>query len=360
MEMTTDGELRNLIDNNETQLLELKQELSASVVEGLPTKLASFANFEGGYLIIGVSDDKKIVGVKDEKRVITLISQAAKRCTPQIKIECETITIESEKCILVKIPVSSFIHSDHKFRFPIRVGNQTDYIKDQTGLILLIKERGLIGKTFSPGLSSESEKIVSTPPNLIKELNRTPIPHDMKEQILKLWKNSRIEVRTTAMRNLEMIALSSNIMGDEDIVRNIDEIVKVATEIEWDGLFRIFSSVLYNGKEDEKETITRWISEIIQIARLDKFPQNLILARTAFSTLQIIGKQHIKDILIYWVTSLDDTRYKDFSPTGQLTNIRHYGLKDDINQALLDILTQSQDDRTIARIIQIQDAIRYS
>ncbi|MBI3259339.1 MAG: ATP-binding protein [Ignavibacteriae bacterium] len=111
------NELRELISDGESTTVEFKRKFTSP--EKIAKEIAAFANTKGGFLIIGVDDDKRIVGVKSEKEEIAQIVHA---CTffiePIIEPLIEIIEIEFKDVVVVHVH-----ESDYK---PHRVNSMPD------------------------------------------------------------------------------------------------------------------------------------------------------------------------------------------------------------------------------------------
>ena len=101
------NDLRELISDGESTTVEFKRKFTSP--EKIAKEIAAFANTKGGFLIIGVDDDKRIVGVKSEKEEIAQIVHA---CTffiePIIEPLIEIIEIEFKDVVVVHVPESDY------------------------------------------------------------------------------------------------------------------------------------------------------------------------------------------------------------------------------------------------------------
>lgn len=94
--------LLDLIEEGENLTCEFKRKFSTS--EKIAREMIAFANTKGGYLIIGVDDDKKIIGVESEKTESELILDAAQNyCEPPLKINIDYVEIKGKEVVVVEI-----------------------------------------------------------------------------------------------------------------------------------------------------------------------------------------------------------------------------------------------------------------
>jgi predicted HTH transcriptional regulator len=95
-------ELLELIEDGENLTCEFKRKFSTA--EKIAREMIAFANTKGGYLIIGVDDDKDIVGVESEKSESELILDAAKNfCEPPLNINIDYVDVKGKEVVVVEI-----------------------------------------------------------------------------------------------------------------------------------------------------------------------------------------------------------------------------------------------------------------
>lgn len=94
-------ELLRLAAKGEGQHLELKH--SAPSPQSLATELASFANAQGGRLVLGIDHRGNVVGAKRE-RVERGLAQARQHLSPSIRVDLETVELEGREVVVVTIP----------------------------------------------------------------------------------------------------------------------------------------------------------------------------------------------------------------------------------------------------------------
>ena len=98
-------DLLELIEEGENSTCEFKRKFSTP--EKIARELIAFANTKGGYLIIGVDDDKGIVGVESEKTEAELISNAALNfCEPPINVKIDYVEIKGKEVVVIEVPES--------------------------------------------------------------------------------------------------------------------------------------------------------------------------------------------------------------------------------------------------------------
>jgi ATP-dependent DNA helicase RecG len=123
----SESELRHLIAEGETNLVELK------VAVPRPTELAErmcgMANAQGGFLIIGVEDNTlTIKGVNNIKDAIDSILRATRQIQPQLSLnppEPEVYILDEKKVLVATIPKSSGPVYQSSGSFWVRKGTHT-------------------------------------------------------------------------------------------------------------------------------------------------------------------------------------------------------------------------------------------
>lgn len=124
-----------LLKEKEGVRLEFKQRISSQ--EKIAKTLSAMANTDGGLVLIGTSDQRRITGIDpDEERYMV---QAANQafCTPKVSLEVHEISIDpdspdaEEKYILLVVvhrsegPVVSVLQPDGSHKAYRRVGDQS-------------------------------------------------------------------------------------------------------------------------------------------------------------------------------------------------------------------------------------------
>lgn len=116
-------EIKNIIllgENVNTELKEAAKGLPKSVFE----TVCSFLNTTGGYIILGVNDNKEIVGIKEElidkiKKDYTVQCNNPDIINPSILSELNEIKIDGKTLLYAHIEESNEIHK-HKGKVYIR------------------------------------------------------------------------------------------------------------------------------------------------------------------------------------------------------------------------------------------------
>jgi predicted HTH transcriptional regulator len=86
--------IKSLIKQGEGEKLDFKQKITSK--EKIAKTLAGLANTEGGYILIGISDKKKIVGIDPEEERYMIESANEDFCIPNVSLEIDEIKIFDE------------------------------------------------------------------------------------------------------------------------------------------------------------------------------------------------------------------------------------------------------------------------
>lgn len=97
----TKEELKEIITNGESSKVEFK--VDTIEPEELAKHIVALANFQGGYIIFGVGDDKSIVGIKKEKLEEWIMNICRNNIEPSIIPEYEEIVLEDKNLTVLKI-----------------------------------------------------------------------------------------------------------------------------------------------------------------------------------------------------------------------------------------------------------------
>lgn len=147
--------IRKWVSRGEDDRLEFK--LKANHPEKIIREIVAFANTRGGYLIVGVSDDRKIVGLKYPDEALFGINKALhKFCKPELTARPVMVTTpDNRKLLVYHVPRSEalphFVETtpgDRKVYF--RVGENSIQASPELCTILE-RSRELRNNTFTYG-----------------------------------------------------------------------------------------------------------------------------------------------------------------------------------------------------------------
>lgn len=151
--------LLDLIGEGENLTCEFKRKFSTP--EKIAREMIAFANTKGGYLIIGVDDDKEIVGVESEKTESELILDAAQNyCEPPLRINIDYVEIKGKEVVVVEILESKLKpHRIQDYLNELDINNSVVTIRVNDKSVQASKEMIRIMKSHSSEMSLKKYSI---------------------------------------------------------------------------------------------------------------------------------------------------------------------------------------------------------
>lgn len=119
--------IRQLIEAGESQTLDFKFEISDS--KKIAKTFVSFANTDGGTLLIGVKDNGAIAGVRSEEEYYMVEAASKMYCKPEVSFTTRKWNIDGKTILEITIPKSNnkphyALTDDKKWLVYIRVNDQ--------------------------------------------------------------------------------------------------------------------------------------------------------------------------------------------------------------------------------------------
>src|SRR5688572_24338399 len=102
--MDIEKEVIQLIGQPESAALEYKAVLPPS--KNIAQLISAFANTDGGYIVLGVSDGMEINGLSDDFHATTITHKAIDHLIPQPKVYYQYIIYKSKKLYVIKVEKS--------------------------------------------------------------------------------------------------------------------------------------------------------------------------------------------------------------------------------------------------------------
>ena len=104
--MLSRKKLLEALDKGESLTIEFKQRFTT--FEKMAKEMIAFANTRGGYIFLGVDDDKSIFGIESEKSDLELVKEAAEKyCEPAVNYQLQCIQVERKDVLVIEILESS-------------------------------------------------------------------------------------------------------------------------------------------------------------------------------------------------------------------------------------------------------------
>lgn len=103
------NEVIALLGQQEGETIEYKSVLPPS--KNIAQLISAFANSEGGYIILGVSDLLKIVGLSDDFRINAIVYKALDLLTPRPEVHYQYVSYQGKNLYAIKINKSNVLIS---------------------------------------------------------------------------------------------------------------------------------------------------------------------------------------------------------------------------------------------------------
>lgn len=150
-----------MIEGGEGLNVEYKQRFSSH--EKIAKEIIAFANTRGGFLFVGVDDNRKIYGIASEKGDNDLIKEVAEKyCEPKVEVNLECINIDKKDILVVEIPESNNKpHRIQDFKTSLDLNTASVYVRVNDKSVLASKEMIKILQTQARGKSLEHYEVGS-------------------------------------------------------------------------------------------------------------------------------------------------------------------------------------------------------
>lgn len=152
--------LHKLIQRGEDSTLEFKQQVPHK--DSLTEELAALANYRGGQLLVGVSDDGALVGISSEEtqNLHKMLDQLVQNnLRPPILHHAVNVSIGEDRLVVcIEVPLSeNKPHFTHKGVIPIRTGTSRKNVGSREEFRRLFQDSALVhaDETVIPSASSD-------------------------------------------------------------------------------------------------------------------------------------------------------------------------------------------------------------
>jgi predicted HTH transcriptional regulator len=175
--MVSKHPIKQLIEAGEGLKLDFKQLIQNP--RKIAKSMVSFANTEGGVLLIGVRDNGSIAGIKSEEEVHMLELAASFHCKPEVTYRIQEISIEGKTILNVYIPKGKdkpyySRGEDDKWWVYVRVNDKCILASKTTVDFMRSQDKATqlsLGKLEQDILRFIAEKEKTTLPEICKQFN---------------------------------------------------------------------------------------------------------------------------------------------------------------------------------------------
>ena len=102
--MDITNEVANLIGQKKSSILEYKAVLPPS--RNIAQLISSFANTDGGYIVLGVSDNLEVNGLSEDFHANTITHKALDLLSPQPQVHYQYVVYNEKKLYVIKVEKS--------------------------------------------------------------------------------------------------------------------------------------------------------------------------------------------------------------------------------------------------------------
>jgi hypothetical protein len=328
-------ELRQLIAKVEGLEIEAKETLSEDVLTQLSKSCASFANTQGGSIIIGVNRNGKIVGANVNQQLMDRISSEAANCKPPVKVQLNLYQEKGKTVLQVLVPKSEYLHTDKTSRFPLRTGSVTSFM--DLGMILAYaKERNLVGG--EPTLPAQTRE------------RRKPDLNELKPYSDGLsHKDSR--VRLNALNNLASLVYSTAIETHKELLPKLAKVLQDQDSNVRKSAFRLYELLDYHALPSHKRKYNKKILPIvIEVINHDG---DIDVRKQALIALAGTGDRRAIRSILRMICRLSGDEYKVAIPDQVFYSLVNTGLGPEFRRALFKEFKSNKNEDTRRRIEEI-------
>ena len=185
-------DLLEIIRNGESSKVEFKNDQVHP--NSLAEEFVSFANFDGGLLLLGVEDDGTISGCRRSDIEDFTINVCRNNIRPSLIPTIEKVFIDDKLVVAVTISRGDSAHSTSRGHYYIRIGS-TKQIPTQQELLRLFQKRNLLQFDETPVIKDSIESLDISKINwYLERMGQSPLTFDPPEALLSELRNLSILV----------------------------------------------------------------------------------------------------------------------------------------------------------------------
>lgn len=129
-----------MIEEGENLRVEFKQRFSSH--EKIAKEMIAFANTRGGYIFLGVDDDKSLFGIDGEKGDSELIKITAEKfCEPKVEYSFQFVSMEGKDILIIHVPESNTKpHRIQDYKANLDLNSSIVYVRVNDKSVIASKE----------------------------------------------------------------------------------------------------------------------------------------------------------------------------------------------------------------------------
>ncbi len=334
-------ELKRLIAQGEGLKVDFKRDLHPQSIQNLSKDIAAFANNEGGTIIVGVDDKRKVVGVDWDAEKTNLVLQEGLNCIPQLRLNIREVRYPKVGTVVaIEVPKSTWIHSDPNRRFPQRLGDRTVFM-DTAMLLTLAKGRGLMA-TEGQFINSPAPSARQKPDNVAFLVDYLSDPSPF--------------VRAEAVNDIANVSYNYAV---EEIPNLSDRLIKLLNDVDSNVRISTLNAVgtlhyRINSRK-KKELLSKILGKMIDLTVNEK---DLNVRQRAYSLLCELGVPEVIPIIIQLIKLEPAETYSKLNVVNNFIRVVEAGHGHDLRRRLYEELSKTEDAETQRRFREALAGLR--
>ena len=333
-------QLKKLIRQGECPKVDLKISATDNVIQDISKDIAAFANTEGGHIILGVTNDRKVVGTDLDSEKHSRILNKGLQCQPRINVEIEKISLERRSVFVISIKKSPYIHSDDRNRFPMRIADTTTFM-EMTMLLWLAKTKQLIAGEGPQQYFQQQER-------------RKPNRSEMV--LLEQLSNNDPEIQWNSCEDLASLVYRVEIDGIPELFDKISDLLesknsKVRTSAL--NLLARLDQGLSNARK--KQLASKVVKNLTKLALNES---EKTIRASSLVLLSQYGQNDIVQVLVKIIKTEPKESFETLNISGVLTMLVGRGLGYPLREKLYEELKISSDEQIRVRIQSVLTNLR--
>ncbi len=326
--------------------VEYKSQLTPSVLRGLDTDIAAFANTEGGEIWFGVDNKGAIAGSELTDKEREQIAQRAALCRPPISVDFEKREVDGLSITVVTIRPSTSVHMDERHRAPVRTGGITDFL-DVTGILLLARDRGL----------EFAASNIQTP-FATHRIERSELPRELAESLTRALASQKPDVRVAALRLVERDMYRLRLEKNDQLMSALIDTTKPGSNILTEQPFSVIRSLLIYTDVDEVDR-KKWAPRVRGNAFGVLENGNVaVVIQDALAFLAQFAEHSDLEFIHACITEWAEERYRPVNVQAWIHGIKMAGYGTEVEQVLLDLLERTEDISISTRVKECLEYLR--
>jgi len=323
--------LKRLIGKLEGPEIEFKENLAETVLLQLSKTFASFANSNGGLLVIGVNNEGAYLDLVRKEGDLERISQAAGNCDPPVMINQQIYHEDGKEVLIIDISSDKHVHRDVYNKFPIRIDKVTGYM-DAEAIILRSKEKNQDTTKVQQYVEYKRKKIKQA--DLLPYLNALSGP-DLQAKAFVLGQLATIVSRSVIEVSKELLPHIVKCLQDEN------------TEVK-DAALVLYERMNFNMSKSDKKNYAKTLFPLVSKIALTN--DTMSSRRHALRAIIASGEPEAVGVMVKLITNLSENDYIGFIDDNTWIRVNHVRLGSKLSAELAKAFLDCNNDVVRERI----------